>query len=57
MIPTIVDSLGDVAILKIAAMSTSSLAVDNQGRVFVWGSGIIIVLNLYYIVLQCNKLY
>jgi alpha-tubulin suppressor-like RCC1 family protein len=38
-IPTVVESMKQCSIVKIASMSTYSVVVDNSGGVFVWGTG------------------
>ena len=39
-IPTVVESMSECSIVKVASMSTYSVVVDADGGVYVWGTGI-----------------
>jgi len=39
LVPTVVESLQDVDIVKMSSMSTYAIAVDSCGHVYVWGTG------------------
>jgi alpha-tubulin suppressor-like RCC1 family protein len=39
LIPTVVDALKDISIVKMASMSTYAIAIDVHGAVYVWGTG------------------
>lgn len=39
LIPTVVEALVDVDVVKMASMSTYALALDSHGSVYVWGTG------------------
>ncbi|KAJ1408124.1 regulator of chromosome condensation 1/beta-lactamase-inhibitor protein II, partial [Ochromonadaceae sp. CCMP2298] len=39
LVPTVIDALQDVDIVKTASMSTYSVAIDSAGAVYVWGTG------------------
>lgn len=39
VIPTVVEALENCKIVKIDSMSTYTLALDESGSVFVWGTG------------------
>lgn len=39
MVPTVIESLKDIKICKVASMSANVLAVDVSGKVYVWGAG------------------
>lgn len=39
LIPTLVDGLNDVRVVKMASMSTYAVAVGSTGMVYVWGTG------------------
>lgn len=54
MLPTIIESLQGLNMIRIASMSTFTLALDSDGRVYVWGTGklkIILVLSNYILIL------
>lgn len=38
-IPTVVESMRDCNVIKVASMSTYSVVVDAEGSVYVWGTG------------------
>ena len=39
LVPTVVEALQEVDIAKMSSMSTYAVAIDQQGAVYVWGSG------------------
>eukprot|EP01035_Chromulina_nebulosa_P028850 gene28850-38148_t len=39
LVPTLVEALDHVSIVKMASMSTYAVAIDRSGNVFVWGTG------------------
>lgn len=39
LVPTVVDGLNNLNIVKVASMSTYTIGINNQGSVYVWGTG------------------
>lgn len=45
LVPTLIDSLKDEKIVKVASMSAYSMAINDLGTVYIWGTGKFVIIS------------